>query len=254
MKELDKIIEKYFSKDGDAIVYYSISQKEFTTMIQNMGRYERPDILSIYNNKIVGIEHFEFDSYKNTKKGSNYQIQDSLMETKIKKEIEERLKKEKSIQVHGKIEGSSTLDNYYNNFEKHFKKHYSEIDSYIKNIRENFDCTDKTIEFWFFVEDVSPLGSYFLDKERKMKLLYPIYSDNIITLLKNSPKLKGIILGTYAMKEYKLIIINNNKKTLSRFSKEKQNVTDKDFVNFAPMTTGFVTRITKEELQGVNND
>lgn len=41
-----------------------------------MGIYERLDILSMYDN-------FEFDSYKNTRKGSDFKIQDNAIEKKM---------------------------------------------------------------------------------------------------------------------------------------------------------------------------
>ena len=77
MNELERIISKYLSKESDAITYSDFNQNEVNKLFQNMGIYERPDILSMYDNKIVAIEHFEFDSYKNTRKGSNFKIQDN---------------------------------------------------------------------------------------------------------------------------------------------------------------------------------
>ena len=68
MNELQKIVNKYLSKDGRVITYSDFNQEEVNKLFQNISDYERPNILSIYDNKIVAIEHFEFDSYKNTRK------------------------------------------------------------------------------------------------------------------------------------------------------------------------------------------
>ncbi len=62
------IMQKYLSKEGTAITYSDFDQQEVNKLFNYVGIYERPDILSIYDNKIVAIEHFEFDSYKNTRK------------------------------------------------------------------------------------------------------------------------------------------------------------------------------------------
>ena len=70
MSELKRIVDKYFSKKSKEITYSIFNQDEVNKLFQNMISYERPDILSIYDKKIVAIEHFEFDSYKNTSKGS----------------------------------------------------------------------------------------------------------------------------------------------------------------------------------------
>ena len=85
MNELERIISKYLSKDGTGITYSNFNQEEVNKLFQNMQPYERPDILSIYDNKIVAIEHFEFDSYKNNKKGSNYKFQENIIEQKMQK-------------------------------------------------------------------------------------------------------------------------------------------------------------------------
>ena len=40
------------------------------------------EILAVIDNKIIGIEHFEFDSYNNLKKGSDYQIKEKIIQRK----------------------------------------------------------------------------------------------------------------------------------------------------------------------------
>lgn len=92
MNELERIISKYFVKDDMTITYSDFNQDEVNKLFQNMRSYERPDILSIYDNKIVAIEHFEFDSYKNSRKGSNFKIQENIIENKMQKEIDLKLK------------------------------------------------------------------------------------------------------------------------------------------------------------------
>ena len=74
MSEAERIIDRYFQNGTTAIVYYDLDQDVFNNVIKNVGKYEKPDILSVFNNKIVGIEHFEFDSYKRSRKGSDFQI------------------------------------------------------------------------------------------------------------------------------------------------------------------------------------
>ena len=55
MNELERIISKYFCKGGTAITYSDFNQEEVDKLFRNMKPYERPDILSIYDNKIVAI-------------------------------------------------------------------------------------------------------------------------------------------------------------------------------------------------------
>lgn len=251
MKELQAIVNKYFQKNSTGIVYYNIDQELFNKVINpnNIVCYERPDILSIFDNKIVGIEHFEFDSYKRTNKhGSDFKIKNYSIERKFDKKVKEVLKEENSLIVHDQIESTASLNNYFDNFQKIFKEHYKKINDYSEHIKQDFDCSNKEIHFCFFAEDVSPLGSYFLNEKREISLLTPLFSDEVIELLKNSPKVEYLIIGTYAMKEHKIIIIENKKEVLEKFKKEHKMVENKDFLAFSPQTTGYALKIDKNDL------
>lgn len=252
MSELERIIEKYFQKDNTAIVYYELDQELFSKVInqKNIGKYEKPDILSLFDNKVVGIEHFEFDSFKKGRKGSDFKIKHNMMEIDFKKKINEELLKKDSVMVHGQIVPTSSLINYFGNFKDNFITHYNKIDSYINHIEEDFG-TDKEISICFFAEDVTPLGNYFMNREKSGSpwLLNPLYSDEIIELLINSPKVKYLIIGAYAMSEYKLTIIKNSKEVLDRFKKERYKIKEEDYFSFSPQTTGFAMLIPKEEIE-----
>lgn len=138
MNELEKIISKYFSKDGTGITYSDFNQEEVDKLFRNMKPYERPDILSIYDNKIVAIEHFEFDSYKNNKDGSNYKIQENLIEQKMQKAIKSQLKEKGELMIHDKIKNTSSLKQYYDNFKKVLLSHIDNISEYKEHIIKDF--------------------------------------------------------------------------------------------------------------------
>ena len=86
MSELERIISKYLSKESDAITYSDFNQDEVNKLFQNMEIYERPDILSIFDDKIIGIEHFEFDSFKRNRKGSDFKVKENQVKKKREKE------------------------------------------------------------------------------------------------------------------------------------------------------------------------
>lgn len=250
MRELEEIIRKYFSKDNDAIVYFDLEQELFNKVISNLKEYERPDILSIFDNKIVAIEHFEFDSYKRSRKGSEFQIENNIMERNFDKEINEKLKTQKDVVVHGRIKSTSSADNYFNNFKKNFLSHYEKIDSYVEHIKSDYPNTDN-ITFCFFAEDVTPLGSYFMNRKTSYHpyLLNPLYLDEIVDILINSPRVKYLIIGCYAMSKYKLLIFENKKEVFEKYKRERPKFDKENFMSFEPHTTGFATKITKEEIE-----
>ena len=249
MNELKRIVNTYFNKNTEASVYNNgvTDGVQINNIIQNMIQFEKPDIISEYDKKIIGIEHFEFDSYKNNKKGSDYKIKEYEIEKKFSAFMRRELPKRKNVSLTNILKSSSTLENYYTNFTTHFLNHYNKIDEYKNNIKSKINIKDKELEMWFFVEDVSPLGSYFMNKKREINLLHPFYNIDIIKLLENSPKVKGIILGTYAMKEYKVIFIYNNDKNIENLKKNIVDITENNFLSFEPHTTGFATLIPKQD-------
>lgn len=248
MNELQEIINKYLSKDGTAITYSDFDQEEINKLFHHMEFYERPDIISMYNNKIVAIEHFEFDSYKNTRKGSNFKIQDNIIEQKMQKKINSKLKETGEIIIHEQIENTSSLKQYYDNFEKILLSHIDNIPEYKEHIISDFG-NEKDIEFWFFAEDVTPLGNYYYRKTNtNPSLLLPL-SKNIIEIFKQHKEIKGIIFGIYAMKEYKLVLMYNDNETLKKIeNNEYFKVKESEFMSFNPQTTGFAILLSNDEI------
>jgi len=252
MNELQRIRSKYLLKDGTGITYSDINEEEINKMFHNMGIYERPDILSMYDNKIVAIEHFEFDSYKNTSKGSNFKIQNNRIEQKMQKEINSNLKDKGEIMIHDQIENTNSLKQYYNNFRKVVLSHIDNIHEYKEHIINDFG-DKKKIEFWFFIEDVSPLGSYYYRKTSNYPALLLPFSKENIEILKQHKEIKGLIFGIYAMSEYKLVLMYNDEQTLKNIeNSEYFKVEESEFISFTPQTTGFALLIPEQEKEMAN--
>lgn len=250
MRELEEILRKYFSKDTEATVYFNLDQELFNKVISNVGCYEKPDILSIFDDKVVAIEHFEFDSYKRSRKGSEYKIENNMIEKKFDKEINEKLKTQKDAIVHGQINSIASADNYFNNFKKNFLAHYEKIDSYIEHIKSDYPNT-KDVTICFFAEDVTPLGNYFMNRKTSYNpyLLNPLYSDEIIDILNKCPRVKYLVIGCYAISGYKLLIFENKKEVFKKYKKVRIEFNKNEYMAFQPQTTGFATKITQEEIE-----
>ncbi len=250
MREIKELIDKYLSKNSNAIVYYNLEQDKFNKVIENIGGYEKPDILSIFDNEVVAIEHFEFDSYKRSRKGSDFKIQHNNMEKDFNKKINEKLKTQKEVIVHGQIQSSASAHNYFNNFKTIFLSHYKKIDSYTEHIKKDFPDINK-LTYCFFAEDVTPLGNYFMDRKTSNNpyLLNPLCSDEIIEILKQSPKVKYLIVGCYALSEYKLMIFENKLEALEIYKKERPNFNIENYLCFAPKIAGFTILVPNEERE-----
>ena len=251
MSELEMIIQKYLSKTTTVDIYSNISETEINKLFYNMKQYERPDILSIYDNKIVAIEHFEFDSYKNLRKGSNLKIQENFIENEMKNKINLELKTKDEVVVHDEIKNTTNLQQYYDNFKKVFLSHVDNIPEYREHIEQDFG-NEKDIEFWFFAEDVTSLGTHQL-KNGNLGPLLPL-SNEILDILKKHKEIKGIIFGIFAMHEHKMLIMYNDTETLNKLKESEQfKVTDKEFTTFNTKIVGFAIKIPKEEMEAETN-
>ena len=250
MNELERIISKYLSKDGTAITYSNFNQEEVNKLFKNMKAYERPDILSIYDNKIVAIEHFEFDSYKNNRKGSNYKIQENVIENKMQTAIKSKLKDKGELILHDQIKNTSSLNQYYMNFKKVLLSHIDNIYEYKEHIIQDFG-NKKKIEFWFFAEDVTPLGNYYYRRKNNSPSLLLPFSKDIIKIFKLHSEIKGFMFGIYAMNEYKLVLMYNDYETLKQIEENEYfQVDESEFMSFNPQTTGFALVISNEKIGG----
>ncbi len=257
MSEFEHIINEFFDKEIKVQTFYELNQEVIYKVIKEAKEYEKPDILSVYDNKIIGIEHFEFDSYnKSTKKGSDFKINDNRETKRIDKEIKKGLQNNDQVMVYGEINSSSSLDNYYKNFELIFEEHYKRIQAYIEQIKEDFKCQKKEIHICFFAEDVTPLGNYYFNKGNKREILplLPIYCVKIRELLKNSPLVEYLILGCFYMNEKRLFIIKNSKEVLKRISNEHIEINNDSFFSFEPQMIGFAFKTPKDEAAKIINE
>ena len=143
-----------------------------------MGNYERPDILSIYDNKIVAIEHFEFDSSTaKNKKGSQNRIEIA------------RVQRENNS--HDKINCNYTTDNYIRNAIKNFENHYNRIEHYIENLKkEKVIKPHMEIKNLFLIEDATILGNIDINTKRSFSILH---CDMFLNKLKNANKIDYIL-------------------------------------------------------------
>lgn len=142
------------------IGYYLQSDKNVLDEIfkkdSQIKQYESPDIVVLNNNKVIGIEHFSFDSSA-TRKNS------SLSKKELAKSIRQFNKmRNTTLSGHPKyfqdnIRVKSDYQNYLKNFERVFNKHYKNIINYKSRLEKEYPNIENEISF--FIEDTTILGS-----------------------------------------------------------------------------------------------
>lgn len=224
-----EILHSYLNECNIVQVYSNdnLSDK-VDSIISGIVQYERPDMYSILEDEIYIIEHFEFDSYKSSKKkGSDYRQK----EGKIKNEFDRLLiqGRDKEVSYNETIRSTASVNNYINNFIDKFNHHYEKIGEYKKRIAKIHAGLPKIC---FFVEDVSPLGSYYINNKRCPKNLFIFQFKRVIEFLLKHKAIYAIIYGFFdgiGGDKRKIIIIENNKKAIDKFIDDHEYVEELEY-------------------------
>ena len=123
-------------------------------------RYNAPDLFFVKDRLVLIVEHFEFDCYKRTKKGSSFRSE----EARIEREFNALPMKENSSVMHATIDAKSSYEYYINNVKQSFDEHYDRIDTYVQNLTKiGVVKEDSDVKVMFLIDDVSPLGTMTVD-------------------------------------------------------------------------------------------
>ena len=122
----------------------------------------RPDAHSTFGDTLLLLEHFEFDSSRSTSKGSNQHKISATTERELNSILESKDFAVVSETV------NKTGQNYINSFFKHFNRHYSQIDNYKAIMQNELSQEYSNIIVGFVIEDSTPLGSFYFDKQKRL--------------------------------------------------------------------------------------
>jgi len=162
--------------------------------------FESPDMYFLYGDTIVGIEHFQFDSYKSSKGKGSAGIRDEFM---TGKEIEEKYKelrqqgKRETVQLSRRLSTPMSYDDYRANLVNGFNSHYERISEYKSNLRAAAPQTQE-VKICFYIEDATPLGNYYASKNERLPL-EPLFVKEFAEALMNANELDYVI---YSLKDH----------------------------------------------------
>lgn len=253
MDELERMHKKYININTEFILFCDVEKEKVEEAIQKVKPFERPDIISMVDDKIIAIEHFEFDCYNRTKKGSKYKREYFIMDKKLKGEMLEKLENNNEASVHGKIIENTSLSNYINNFKESYEEHYNKIENYNQNIIEKFSCDKDNIINCFLIEDTTPLGVYYLDDKRKQYNLIPIKIEEILDFISERKKVKYLIFPVMIGQERKVIILENKEKYINMFKETLPTITEDNFFTFQPNTFGIGVKVSNDKIEDIES-
>lgn len=248
MNEEMKIKEKYF--DGNTYIQ-AFTKKQVNKILEILYNIEQygnenkgPDLISKTNNIIYGIEHFEFDCTKNDKNGSRYRQQIGVIDNKVNEDIKTKAKvKNTSI-----LTLNQNMQNYIDSYKKAYNKHYSKINNYLEYLNNDFPNKEK--EIWFFIEDVTPFGNHYLDKDYNPILFHPMLSEELIKLFDQSTQLKGILFATNSFgNEKKIFVYTKSTNEINALVKNCRNESVESLMIQNPLCVTTLIKVEKKELK-----
>jgi hypothetical protein len=169
--EKDYLLKTFCEKDNNVCTLDDLS---FNNKENVFVKHERPDLIYIGNNNIVGIEHFEVDSSENNKKGSKYRRKyTGKYFDKQRKETFENLETGNVVVRTEKIETQLSYSSLLLNTEKVFDDHYKNIEMYTEEIKKVGYTENKKIEYLFLIEYSTIFPSFFQNEDEELIYFFP---------------------------------------------------------------------------------
>ena len=189
---------------------------------------ESPDIIYECDNFIMGIECFEFDASKRTKKGSSQKRNEVDAKDKILSEYyEARKKTDGTISIKQHVDNSFSLENYKNSLMSVFAKHAEKIQQYREKLSKN---SIKKVYLSFYIKDSTALGSYVCFNQ-KITPFQPFYLKEFREALKETKGLDYVIANVNNNYIHTLYIQRMDDSLISQYSKF-DSINQSDFVPY----------------------
>lgn len=202
--EFKKLFGKAFTVASSECV-----RDNFIYNIDKFNSFESPDMYLKKDNEVIGIEVFEFSSYKTTKKKGNM----------IKLKEEEISYNNLNLYISSnqnyfstEVETIMNLQEYEKSFIDAFEKHYNKIDKY----KEHLSIYSNNVKIYFLVKDITVYGNT-IEYNGEPQYYYPLMNENIINHLRNKTDVEGIIFQCEAI---------DNKKVYFYFENTEDNINE----------------------------
>ncbi|MGE5494966.1 MAG: hypothetical protein ACM3S4_06685 [Burkholderiales bacterium] len=243
MYEIIDTIMRYFGNDGtlQCIGAREAAQEIINALSQGERHLgEAPDLAILFNDKCIAIEHFEFDCYRNSRRGSEYRIEDA----RIDRGLQALPSSPEGVFFHDEIKGVSSYEQYIKNVSEIFNYHYLKIPNYKRNLINNGVIKMTTpVKIVFLIEDVSPLGTLMYDGNNSIPVLLA-RSREFIELMRTCPNVDYVIACSSVDSEKFIWLIC--KENLDDYERNSLDYAHMDFIEMTPQVTGFNIEIPRD--------
>ena len=168
--------------------FHALSEDDCRIFLRQLVPFECPDMYAVLDDKIIILEHFEFDASRSTRKGMKGKAEEAGLEKRIDESV---LDSEIYIES---VDRVISFQNWQTNFESCFQRHYNRISDYKKRIREKTGDNEKPIMVGFWVEDQFPP---YVRIHNRIKDLPYCRTVQFAEIICNSPNVDFVLFSGY---------------------------------------------------------
>lgn len=239
--DLKKLFNKFISVPNPEISFPFGSKEEFVNNIEpflkNHISFEKPDGFSKVENKVMILEHFEFDSTKNhSKKGSETRIELARIDRESSKIP---LSETGTSSYSDKVKCSHCIDQYINNAINGFLNHYSKIESYKDHLKlENIIDDRIDVKVMFLIEDTTLLGNIDIKTGKPVIL---VRCDKFLDIFEKSENIDYIMCFSSIDRHNQIWFLS--RASIKQYRRIEQKVNELEIIDFQPNAISFTQKI-----------
>ncbi len=242
MNEAKETLRRYFSQTSNTVHFHGdgvlINKLASVLTDDCCEEYDAPDVYIKNENEVWIIEHFEFDCYKANRKGSSYKREENRVNNNEKKIVPT----EEGVYFGDTINADSSYADYVGNVLKGFNNHYKKIEDYKQNLINDGVADEKTTFIVIFlIDDVSPLGTSYIDKEAIWRPIILAHCREFLQVLKNAKLVDGVLAVSSASEQKLIWFIDRNQ--IDEYLMNSEDYSECRFVDLKPHVVGFKVAI-----------
>lgn len=225
---------QYFNSRDAAMLH------EIANNMHRLKPFEKPDMVLPLSEKIMIIEHFQFDASKfKAGKGNIDKALLSQRNSKFDKLVKTHDIKSRPLIDSTKVDCEYKAEYYTDNLTRVFNEHYSKIDSYKEHIIESgLAPSEESIITAFLAVDTTPLGNHLLvDGDPNQFCIFQL--KHFIELLDNSPSIDYIFHGYFNGRNNTMAFMSNTPESRGTFSDHLIDFEVDEYFHLDPMETRF---------------
>lgn len=196
----------------------------------NTIQFERPDIIIKGNDRVILLEHFEFDSSKLIRGASLENKKVAELDRELDKRAKENMATVTTISK--PLENKASTKSYISNLIRNSQKHIKKYDDYIANYKtKKTDSDCDVLEFGFIIENTSAIYDMILRKNIPY-MFSPFEIEEFLIFLKQHKNINHIFYLCRVPNDYRILYFYNDDESIKEITDNIELVTENDELLF----------------------